>query len=385
MGEYGWAPDPRRRGFLLKLVLVEAGFLWLVDWMRAQGAQNTTRLVIGSLVVLGIVYVAHLRRTRPPAWQRDPAARVSTSRDRRGSLSGAIGWAAVFWLIGLVITPAATQWAAAADVWLASLMDNAPRLDPFTMFFVILVIVVAGIAVMALKVLAAFLVFVKKIHLAPVLGLVYGLQPDVSKVFFARAGRLLGGAARDTGISAVEVFTARRTSHRLFALAVVLAAIGVGASAYLLVSQGVARRDPSIEHVERFRPASGWRASLHNASMALNTRITVVEVDRRWVTITLRFENEGHRLFPLTVSSRTGLQRIRKRGQEGRLELETGDGQSVPATQRVVIAPRGFLEKTLAFSRPDDPFEPWMLELELVGRGRTYHGTMYFDLTRSSP
>ncbi len=360
--------------FPFRLCVLGLALAWLIDQLPTQ---NRPWLVVAAAAVLAGAYVT-------PRYA-GPLARSggTPTASLRQSLPGAIGWAAVFWVAGLLVTPTLTQWASASDRWLKHLSDNPPQ--SFLLLLMIPVTLVSAAAVLALRVFAACFALAQRYYILPVLGFLVGLGPKIPSSFFLKAGQLLRGAAVDTGVSAVEVFTAKRKSHRVFALAVVLVAVGTSVFLYRLSSQVIPRSNAPIEQVDRFRPMPHWQPFARNIAPNFDGQVTAVEMEHDRVAVTLRFNNNGSDPFPLLISHHTTLQRVHEQTYASRWAFVSGDDRRTPLGQPVLVPPHGFSDGTLYFARPEDPYEPWMLQLEIIDRSVARRGTMTFDLTRSSP
>jgi len=362
--------------FPFRLCLLGLALAWLIDQLPAPWRPW---LVAGAIGVLGGAYYFSRYYTPVPTYAPSGAPVLP----RRPWLPGAIGWAVVFWVTGLLVTPTLVQWASASDLWLKHLSDNPPQ--SFLLLLMIPVTLAAAAAVLALRVFVGCLVLAHRYYILPVLGFLVGLEPRIPSSFFVKTGQLLRGAAVDTGVSAVEVFTAKRRAHRLFALAVVLVAVGTCIFVYRLSSRVIPRSDAPIQQVERFRPTPQWRPTVSDLAQDFGSEVTMVEVEHDRVAVTLHFSNRGDQPFPLDISNHTTLQRVREQTYASRWAFVSGDDKRTPLSQVVMVAPHGSSDGTLYFGRPEDPYEQWMLQLEIIDRSVGRHGTMYFDLTRSSP
>lgn len=361
--------------FPFRLCLLGLALAWMIDQLPVH---SRPWLVVAAVAVLaGAYFVPKYVGPNPSTRLREAGA------PPRASLAGAIGWAAVFWIGGLLVTPTLAQWASASDRWLKHLSDNPPQ--SFMLLLMLPVTLASAAVVLAFQVLVACLALAQRHYILPVLGFLVGLEPRIPSSLFVGAGRLLRGAVVNSGVSAVEVFTSKRTWHRLFALADVLVAVGTAIFVYRLSFRVVPRTDAPIQQVERFRPTADWRPLAPDIALGLGVQVTMVEIEHDRVAVTLRFSNRGSEPFPLVVSNRTSLQRVREKTYASRWAFVSGDDKRIPVAQPVMIAPHSSSDGTLYFGHPEDPYERWMLQLEIIDRSVARHGTMHFDMTKSSP
>jgi len=347
-------------------------------------------VVLVVVGVIGALFVYRTKRGYVPgavaASQSQSHAGLPPSRLPVGHrVASALGWAAIFWVADLIVTPTFAHWAEVADLWVKHRADHPPIDNLFLFLLTIPIALVGSAAVLAFRVIVGGLVLAQRYYLTPVFGFVFGLRPDVPSSVFVAIGRLLAGGARDTGISAVEVFTGKRLSHRLFALAVVLVAIGAAIFLYRLTERVIPRSDPPIQQLERFRPTTEWRQLQHDGSNPFDVEVATVDVEHDRLAITLRFRNTAWDELPIIVSNHTSLQRVRERGQSSRWFFVSGDDQRIPVGRPALVPANGLFDGTLYFHLPVDPLEPWIFNLEFTAGGKPVSGTMYFNLTRNLP
>lgn len=304
---------------------------------------------------------------------------------RGGGLAGGIGWAIVFWLIGRYLAPPLAQWVDSVDLWNKHYSEHPQIQNLFLLLLQIPVLLITGVFILALRLIVGTVSLAQRFYVTAIAGFFFGLSAGTPSSLFHWFGGLFGSGAKLVGVSAVEVFTMRRASHRAWALVPVVIAAVLLFYAYRFVENHWPTTRPPVQQMERFRPTASWRAYLASGGTPFSVQLTTVDVEQDRVAVTLRFRNDSGQRERLRIDRHTSLRMGIERSFADRWFFVLGDDQRVSLDNDAFVEPGAVLEGTLYFRRAAEPFEPWWLTVCYITNNKTCSGPMYFDLTRSSP